>query len=87
MRTLLSAEYEDENGYITAVFNAVVELLEKRDSYGVGIKLAGRVIPYGPFYDVRKARKLGGRFASILKVDVFVQELKAPCKLEEPEDI
>jgi hypothetical protein len=84
MRELIAAEYKDEDEYIHVLFNGVVDMLSKRDSYGVGMKMFGRVIPYGPFYDVRIARKLGGGFAANMGGDVvaFTTNLNAPYHLE-----
>ncbi len=84
MRELIAAEYKDEDEYIHTVFNGVVDMLSKRDSYGVGMKMFGKIIPYGPFYDIRRATKLGGQFAGCMGggVVAFTTTLNAPSKLE-----
>lgn len=82
MRELIAAEYKDEDEYIKAIFNAVVDMLGKRDSYGVAIHMCGKLIPFGPFYDVRRAKKLGAEFAANMHVKAYTAELRAPARLE-----
>lgn len=86
MRKLIADEYKDEDEYIKAVFNGVVSMLSKRDSYGVAVHMFGKLHPYGPFYDIVRARKLGSAFAANMGVDVYTAELLAPAKLE-PKDV
>jgi hypothetical protein len=85
LRLLIAEEYDDEDEYIKAVWQGVLDCLRVRDSYGVGISFGDRgYVAYGPFYDKRKATKEGTRYASVLKVPVIVAELKAPSKLDDP---
>lgn len=80
----MELEYESQDEFIKAVFDSVIECLRVRDSYAVGVKFGERVIPYGPFYDLTKAKKEGGRYSAVLETPVFVEKLLAPSKLDDP---
>jgi len=85
LRAAHQEEYADEEDYLVGMFNTVVDLMHKRDSWGVGIRFSEtQVTPYGPYYNKATAMKFGQRYANVLECDVFVQQLKAPSKLEDP---
>lgn len=82
---ILDEEYESEADAATAVWNIVLDCLSKRDSYLVAVKLAGANIPFGPVYGLTQAKKLGGRFAGELRTEAFIQAMRAPEGLEDPQ--
>ena len=85
MQAAHSKEYADEGEYLQALFDTVLDLMHQRDSWGVGIRFSEtQVTPYGPYYNKATAMKFGQRYANVLECDVFVQQLKAPSKLEDP---
>lgn len=85
MREIMAAEYESEDKFLHVLFNAVSSALSERESHAVGIDLAGYVHAYGPFYDIRSARKAAETYASRLNVRAFITPLHAPSRLEPSE--
>lgn len=85
MKLLIDAEYLSEEAYIHAVFNGVVSLLANRDSHAVGVDVGGYIHAYGPFYDIRAARKSVSTYAGRLAVRAFTTTLRSPVALEPKE--
>jgi hypothetical protein len=84
IQAVMDQEYDDEAAYAAAVWDCVVDLLGRRDSYLVAVKLAGTNVPFGPVYGLTQAKKLGGRFAGELRTEAFIQAMRAPEGLEDP---
>jgi len=82
---VMDVEFEDDKAYATAVWNCVIDCLAQRDSYLVAVKLAGVNVPFGPVYGLTQAKKLGGRFAGELRTEAFIQAMRAPEMLEDPQ--
>jgi hypothetical protein len=75
------------------MFDSVVQLLAKRDSWGLGVRYSasGGVTPFGPWYNKAQATKAGKQVGAAMslpsdKIEVFLQQLKAPAGLQDPSD-
>ena len=91
LRKANDREYEDEDEFLTEMFNQVVDLLSDRDSYAVGVRYteSSGVTPYGPFYLKTTASARGKAVGGVLGVNIILQQLKAPngmVKQEEKND-
>lgn len=83
----LDAEYDDAKGAATAVIQLVAGLLAKRETHALVVDWAGGRV-YGPFGDLRAAKKAGTLAASTFAPDapegsVRVIPLGAPAMLSE----
>lgn len=94
LKEINDQEYADEPAFLKAMFEGVVELLSKRDAWGVGVRYTASsgVTPYGPWYNKAQASKAGKLVGGALstehsKVDVFLQQLNAPSKILVEENI
>ncbi len=70
---LLEGEYPTAKAMAAAIYKGTEQLIMKRDSYGIGIP----GVAYGPFYDLRSAKKIAGI------VDGKLARLYSPARLAE----
>ena len=68
---LLEAEYTSPEEAATAVFAGVVDIIMRRDSWGLGLD----GIAWGPFYGLREVRKVAG------VIGARIAKLYAPAPL------